>query len=295
MNFAKSDKNSNFTKKLNLVFASLFFSIMTLCVKKIDERIPIYELVFFRSLLSLLITSFIIKKKNINPWGNNKPLLILRGLLGTIALICIFYAIRNMPLSISTVIQYTYPIFISIFAGIFIKEKITMNIICSLMLGWLGILFILNPTQLSNLNVQIENTSILIAFLGAISTALAYVTVKKLAFTEDIYVIIKYFPLVSSITLFPMILINWVTPSLNELIWILGIGIFTQLGQIFLTIGLKNLTATVASSINYLQVLFGSLWGIFIFNEIINKYFLFGSLLVLLGTITSTTKIQKCA
>ena len=72
---------------LNLVFASLFFSIMTVCVKKIDERIPIYELVFFRSLISLLITSIIIRKKNINPWGNNKTLLILRGVLGTIALL----------------------------------------------------------------------------------------------------------------------------------------------------------------------------------------------------------------
>ena len=33
--------------KFNLVFASLFFSLMTVCVKKIDETIPIYELVFF--------------------------------------------------------------------------------------------------------------------------------------------------------------------------------------------------------------------------------------------------------
>ena len=88
--------------KFNLVFASLFFSLMTVCVKKIDEAIPIYELVFFRSIFSLIITSLIIKKKKINPWGKNKALLILRGLLGTTALMCIFYSIRNMPLSIST-------------------------------------------------------------------------------------------------------------------------------------------------------------------------------------------------
>jgi drug/metabolite transporter (DMT)-like permease len=266
---------------------------MTVCVKNIDKRIPIFELVLFRSFLSLIITLFIIKQKNINPLGKNRPLLILRGVLGTLALVCIFYAIRNMPLSISTVIQYTYPIFISIFAGIFINEKVTRNLIFALIIGWIGILLIINPTQLSNVNVEIKNVSILIAFVGSICTSLAYVTVKKLSFTEDIYVIIEYFPLVSFITLLPIVLINWVTPNWNELIWIIGIGLFTQLGQTFLTIGLKNLPASEASTINYLQVLFGSIWGILFFSEIININFLFGSLLVLLGTIISSTKIIK--
>jgi drug/metabolite transporter (DMT)-like permease len=151
----------------------------------------------------------------------------------------------------------------------------------------------LNPSQLSNINVEIEMGSILIAFLGAICTALAYVTVRKLSFTEDVYVIIEYFPLVSFITLLPIVLINWVTPNLNELVWIIGIGLFTQLGQTFLTIGLKNLPASEASTINYLQVLFGSIWGFLFFSEIINIKFFLGALLVILGTIISSTKIRK--
>ena len=293
IDIAEFEKKFNTSNKFNLVFASFFFSLMTLCVKNIDKRIPIYELVLFRSLLSLMITLFIIKLKKIDPWGKNRPLLILRGVLGTLALICIFHAIRNMPLSISTVIQYTYPIFISIFAGIFINEKITRNLVFATVIGWFGILVILNPTQLSNINVDIENVTISVAFLGSICTALAYITVKKLSFTEDVYVIIEYFPLVSLITLFPIVLINWVTPSWNELAWIIGIGLFTQLGQTFLTIGLKNLPASEASTINYLQVLFGSIWGILFFNELININFLLGALLVLLGTIISSTKIIK--
>jgi drug/metabolite transporter (DMT)-like permease len=293
ISIAEFEKKFNSLNKFNLVLASFFFSLMTLCVKNIDKRIPIYELVLFRSLLSLIITLSIINLKNINPWGNNRKLLILRGFLGTIALICIFYSIRNMPLSISTVIQYTYPIFISIFAGIFVNEKITRNIIIALIIGWIGILVILNPIQLSNINVEIKNVSISIAFLGAICTALAYVTVKKLSFSEDVYVIIEYFPLVSFITLLPVVIINWVTPNWDELIWIIGIGLFTQLGQTFLTIGLKILPASEASTINYLQVLFGSIWGILFFSEIININFLLGASLVLLGTIISTTKIIK--
>ena len=287
-----NQKNNSF-KKVNLILASFFFSLMTVCVKKIDNRIPIYELVFFRSLLSLFITSLIINKKNLNPWGKNKPLLILRGILGTIALVCIFYAIKNMPLNISTVIQYTYPIFISIFAGVLINEKISKNLIIASITGWLGILIILNPYQLSSLNIELDKFTVLIAFLGSISTALAYITVKKLSSTEDIFIIIKYFPLISVITLSPIVFFNWVTPNINDLIWIIGIGMFTQAGQTFLTIGLKKLPTSEAARINYLQVLFGSLWGILFFNELININFIFGAVLVLLGTIISTSKKLK--
>ena len=266
---------------------------MTVCVKKIDDGIPIYELVFFRSIFSLFITSLIINKKKIYPWGIDKPLLILRGILGTSALICIFYAIRNMPLSLSTVIQYTYPIFISIFAVIFINEKINRYIFIALISGWLGIIVILNPIKISSLNNEISSFSLLIAFIGAIMTALAYITVKKLSEKENVFIIIKYFPLISVIVLFPFVLTGWVTPQFNDLIWILGIGIFTQLGQTFLTLGLKYLTASSASAINYLQVLFGAIWGIYFFKETISINFIFGSILVLLGTIISSSKFTK--
>ena len=287
-----NQNNKSFNKTF-LLLASFFFSLMTVCVKSVDNRIPIYELVFFRSIISLGITSLIIKKREINPWGENKKLLILRGLLGTIALICIFYAIRNMPLNISTVIQYTYPIFISIFAGLLIKERVSKNVFIALIMGWIGIVIILNPNQLANLNVEINNIAIVVAFLGAIFTSLAYITVKKLSLTEDVFIIIKYFPLVSVITLFPIVTLNWVIPNVHDLIWIVGIGIFTQAGQTFLTIGLKQLPTTEAATINYMQVFFGSLWGILLFKEIVNINFLLGSLLVLLGTIISSSKIPK--
>ena len=196
-----------------------------------------------------------------------------------------------MPLSISTVIQYTYPIFISIFAVFLIKERINFNLILALFLGWFGILIILNPYQ--STSYEIDKFAVFIAFTGAVTTSLAYIAVKKLSRLENIFIIIKYFPLISVITLIPIVYANWITPQINDLIWIIGIGIFTQAGQTFLTLGLKNLPASQASSINYLQVIFGSLWGIYIFGENITINFVIGSIFVLLGTIISTSKIQK--
>ena len=61
INIAVLEKKFNSLNKFNLVFASFLFSLMTLCVKNIDKRIPIYELVLFRSFLSLIMNNVIIK------------------------------------------------------------------------------------------------------------------------------------------------------------------------------------------------------------------------------------------
>lgn len=197
-----------------------------------------------------------------------------------------------MPLSIATVIQYTYPIFISIFAGIFINEKLNLNLWLAVFLGWIGIFIILNPYNGSTFN-DIRLNIVLVAFIGAICTSLAYVIVKYLSKKEDVFVIIKYFPFVSVMTLSPYVLTNWVMPTYEELIWILGIGIFTQSGQTFLTLGLKYLKASQAAAINYLQVFYASLWGIYLFEEEMTINFIAGSCLVLLGTIISSSKNIK--
>ena len=78
INIAILEKKFNSLNKFNLVFASFFFSLMTLCVKNIEKRIPIYELVLFRSFLSLIITLFIIKLKKINPWGKKQTITYLK-------------------------------------------------------------------------------------------------------------------------------------------------------------------------------------------------------------------------
>ena len=74
--------------------------------------------------------------------------------------------------------------------------------------------------------------------------------------------------------------------------WILGIGVFTQIGQICITEGLRLIPAGQATSINYSQVIFSCIWGILIFQESITREMYLGGLCVLISTIISmsTTK-----
>jgi drug/metabolite transporter (DMT)-like permease len=128
----------------------------------------------------------------------------------------------------------------------------------------------------------------LIGLAGALLTALAYVSVRQLSVREHPLVIVFYFPLVSVPATLPLL---WeqaaLWPNPTEWLWLIGVGLFTQLGQIWLTEGLSALPAARATSINYVQVVFASLWGVLFFAEPITGAVVLGALCVLGATLIS--------
>ncbi len=270
-----------------LIGSGLAFSLMSVCVKEIGGRIPISELVFARATISIIITRFFLYKNKINPWGYQKRLLIIRGLLGTVALFCIFKALTILPIATATVIQYIYPTFTVISAYIILKEFISRRIVYSIIIGWIGILLVSQPEFTTNSNVQETILAIIIAIFGALMTSLAYICVRKLSSREHPLVIIYYFPLVSIPLSIPFVINDFVLPTGTDWFWIIGIGIFTQIGQLFITEGLTLLPAGQATSLNYSQVIFASIWGVLIFQEAITSSVYVGGICVLISTIIS--------
>jgi len=275
-----------------LIGSGLAFSLMSACVKAIGGKIPVSELVFARALISLIITRLLLFRNNINPWGYQKSLLIIRGLLGTIALFCIFKGLTILPIATATVIQYIYPTFTVICAYFILKEYIFKRIVFSTLLGWLGIILVTQPEIETTNNMQETLLAIAIALIGALMTSLAYICVRKLSAKEHPLVIIYYFPLVSLPLSIPFLINDFILPTGTDWIWILGIGFFTQIGQLCITEGLRLIPAGQATSINYSQVIFSSILGWVIFQEVITKEIYLGALFVLISTIISmsTTK-----
>ena len=133
-----------------LIASAFAFSLMTVCVKHLSGRIPIAEILFVRALISLVLTRLMLKRTKISPWGENKKLLFIRGLLGTAALFCVFEAISTLPLASATVIQYTYPTFIAVAAWLLLKEGIGYRIGIAVAIGWLGITLVMQPDWINS-------------------------------------------------------------------------------------------------------------------------------------------------
>ena len=275
-----------------MVLSAFSFSLMSLCVKQLGGRIPVAEVVFIRALISLVLSWWVIQRQGVNPWGHRRPMLIWRGVVGTLALFCFYAAIGKLPLAAATVLQYLYPTFTAVLAWGALGERAGTRILLAMALGWLGVLLVAQPDWLAQLTGEstmhpLPALAVAIGITGALLTALAYVTVRHLATDEHRSVIIFYFPLISVPMALPFVLLNPIWPNAVEWAWLIGVGLFTQLGQIFLTKGLSSMPAARATAINYVQVIFAALWGLVFFREEINQLVIAGSLLILGSTLTS--------
>ena len=263
---------------------------MTVSVKQLGGRIPVAEIILTRSLISILITKLTLDKAGIYPWGNRKGLLFIRGVFGTGALFCVFKALTLLPLATATIVQYTYPVFTALGASLFLEEKLTKNIVLGMAFGLAGVIIITEPSLIGQNTSTISISSYLIAITGAILTALAYICVRELSKSENNLVIVLYFPMISIPITFPFVFWNGVLPTISEFGWLISIGILTHIGQILITRGLSLLKAGIASSINYSQVIFASLWGILFFSEAISVKTLIGAIFVLISILISIKK-----
>ncbi|MCG8466170.1 MAG: DMT family transporter [Xanthomonadales bacterium] len=271
-----------------VLLSALGFALMTACVKQAALLgIPVFEIVAARALVSLLISYLDIRRKGISPWGKEKGLLFARGLAGTLALICVYYAVTTLPLAEAVVLQYTYPVFTAIIAWLFLRESIQRATILCIVLSLFGLGIMVQPTepQIETLQQTLPWLSVLAGLLGALGSAIAYVLVRRLGRSEDSAVIIFYFPLIALPISLLLLGGNFVIPSGHALLVLLLVGIFTQIGQIGLT---KAMTAEKAGKVgaySYIQVVFSAALGFFIFAEFPSFNTILGASLIIGGAL----------
>ena len=264
-----------------MVLSALAFSLMVVGVKQVGDRLPVAEVVLARALVSLALSYGMARSLGVDPWGRRRGLLVLRGLVGSAALFCVYVAVVHLPLAAATVLQYLYPTFTALLAWLLLGERLGRRLLLAMGLGWLGVLLVAQPTATSALPA----TWVLVAMAGALLTAVAYVSVRSLAESEHPAVIIFYFPLVAVPMSLPLVLLDPVLPTAGELLWLLGVGVFTQVGQVGLTRALSQLPAARATAISYVQVGFAALWGWWLFGEAIDLPTAIGAGLILIATL----------
>lgn len=277
-----------------MLLSAFSFALMTACVKLVStHNIPVFEIVAARGLVSLIISYVDIKRKKIPVWGNNKKLLIARGVVGTLALICVYYAVTTLPLAEATLLQYLYPVFTAILAFLFLKERIQRSTLICILFCLLGLLSMVKPNLSFTGEAVLPWFSVLAALGGALGSGTAYVLVKRLSKCEDSSVIIFYFPLIALPLSVILLGDDFVMPNSEALLLLLFVGIFTQIGQVGLTKAMQSEVAAKVSAFSYVQVLFSTILGIIIFNEVPSIWTLIGGSLIILGALINVFGSSK--
>ena len=263
-----------------MITSSFAFSLMHLCVKAMPH-IPVFELVFFRSLGSLLITLLYLNKKRIPIFGNNKKVLFARGLFGTIGLCLFFITLQNIPLAGAVTIQYLSPVFTALFAVVILRERVKKKQWLFFSLAFIGVC-LLKGFDVSG---QISYYFVLVGVVSACFSGLAYNCIRHLRTTESTLVVVFYFPLVATPIMGVLSFFNWVKPEGIDWVYIIALGIVTQVAQVFMTKGIQSDSAGNIMTYKYVGVVFAFIYGYFIFKETYSFLSVFGIFLLLSGVI----------
>ena len=270
-----------------MLLSALGFALMTACVKLLSNQdIPVMEIVAARALVSLLLSYLVVKRKGISVWGRNKPLLIARGVAGALALMCVYYAVTTLPLAEATLLQYLHPVFTAFLALLFLKESIQKSTLICILFSLAGLALMVRPDFLFGGENQLPLFSVGIALAGAFGSAVAYVIVRQLSSQkEDSSVIIFYFPLIALPLSLILLADDFVIPTLESLIIMVLVGIFTQIGQIGLTKAMATESAGKATAYSYIQVIISVILGWMIFAEVPTLWTWLGGGLIMAGAL----------
>jgi len=243
-----------------MLLAVTAFSVMNLFVKMLPG-IPPMELVFFRCVVSLVICGWLLYKAKVSWIGNDHWRLLARGVCGTLALYFFFLALQNLPLATAVTISYLSPIFSTLFAAVFLKEKVKP-------LQWLffGVSF-LGVVLLKGWDPRVTTLFFTFGILSAIFSGAAYTLVRRLKSSEHPIVVVMHFQIVGTVSGAVVSATNFVMPQGWEWLILLGVGLLTQVGQVSLTKSLQLEKVQIVTSLNFFGVVYAALFGWTLFQE----------------------------
>lgn len=269
-----------------MLLSAFAFSLMTVFVKLAGLRLPWQELVVARAAVTLVLSFAFLRRAGVAPLGTRRWLLVIRGVFGFLGLSSVYFAVTHLPLAEATVIQYLHPPLTAALASVVLGERFERSVLGAMGLGLIGLLLVAQPQALFGAVAEpLDPLGVLAAFLGALFSSCAYVTVRKLGRSEHPLVIVFYFPLVALPAALPSMVPHALWPEGVEWLWLLLLGVFTQVGQVAITRGFASDAAGRMAAYSYIQVLFAAIWGALLFHELPSPLSMLGAALIVAGAV----------
>lgn len=261
------------------LLSSTLFVLVGILVRKLSVTIDAFEILFFRQLVFIVLLIPAIKA-NIDVLV--KPRFIglhfLRILGAFTALYLGFITISNIPLANATAIGFSSVLFVAILSKIFLFEKVSTSRWFTLLLGFLGVLFIVQPDI-----YQADYIYLLIGLAGAFGASLTTICIKKIIKVEPKVTLLVYQAFFVGIIAAVPAIYNWVTPSFNELILLIMVGGISSLAQWIGVTAYKFGEANIIANVEYSKILYSLAFGYILFSEIPNIIAVAGVALILLS------------
>ena len=266
----------SFTKKFNIIsnnlpaplmaisfmiISGLFFVVMHSAVKYLSKEVHIFEIAFFRCALVIFVLAPIIFQQGRSIFKTKQPKMqFLRITTNSVAMLCFFYGISTTPLAQLTTLGFTVPIFATILAVTFMKEKIRLRRTAALIIGFIGTIIVMRP------DISIELGALLIIF-SSFLWSICLIFIKKLTQTDSAVTISLYFGIGMIPATFALAFPVMEIIDLRQFIILLFIAITGTLAQTIMNYALKKGELALVLPFDFLRLIWSVLIGYALFAE----------------------------
>ncbi len=249
---------------LFITLSSFFFALMNLFVR-LSGDLPAMQKSFFRNFVALIFAAFILwrERPQVSFTPKSKRHLFFRALAGTIGVLCNFYSVDHLVLADASMLNKMSPFFAVIFAIFLLKEKPSRFQAMSIVIAFIGVLFIVKPTG----NMQLFPA--FIGLMGGLTAGLAYTYVRSLG-QQGVTgpFIVFFFSAFSCVVLLPFLIFDFHPMTWTQLGTLLLAGLSAAGGQFTITAAYCYAPAREISVYDYFQIPFSALLGFLVFGQL---------------------------
>ncbi len=261
------------------VIATFTFAVETAVVRHLSQELHPFEIAFFTALSqSIVLLPWILRRKLAALRTKKLHLQTLRIVLSTIAVLALFYALRETPLAKVTALSFTMPIFTALLAARFLGEAVRIRQWAAILFGFAGAMVVLRP------GFAVVDAGSLTVILSAFFFALTILVIKVLTRTDSVVTITIYGAVMRvPFSLLPA-LFFWTAPSLEHLAWFAVIGALEAAATFSFTQALKDTDTGVIVSLTYLQLIWAAALGYVFFAEVPGLFTWLGAAMIVGAT-----------
>ena len=280
---------SNNKLAISLIIISVFFGTVMLSFLKIaQEDVNVYVAGFFRFFLGLvIILPYIIKKKDAVLKTTHLKQHFLRAILGLPAMLLYFSALVLLPIEKLTAISFVVPLIVTILAVFFLGEKIYIYRTLALLLGFSGMLVIIRP---GFVDISI---GVYMVLFSALLWSINIIITKKISKDDSAITILAYQSIFMSLLSFFIVLFFWEMPNLKTFIYLILAAMCGTVLHLTLNHAFKLVDVSMTQPYSFLNLVFASIIGYFVFDEIPDLYTWIGALIIFTGVLIISYREMK--
>ena len=260
-----------------MVLTTILFVGVTATVRYLEGEVPAPQAAFLRYAIgTLFLIPSLISLTKIKP---DKPLLqkfVLRGLVHSIGVTLWFYAMSVMPVAEVTAIGFLTYIFVSIGACIFLKEKLHRHRLAAILISFIGALIVLRP------GFKVIESGQLGMLMATVVFTASYLIAKIVSKERSSSEIVAMLSIFTTIFLIPSAIYSWEPLSIKAFLILSFTALIATVGHITMTKAIKAAPMVVTQPILFLQLVWASMVGLFIFNEKFDPFVILGGTIIML-------------